>query len=286
MPGLYYMAIVLPFILSSSALPNCNEPDVQGSRPYLCAQSLNVGIKDLTPKPVKVGSTLYLHNIAAINEVSRTITLSLEIQIEFQNSHLGLKNSKNARFYKLTEEEIKSLNLPDIKVHKVETIPKNELTKAWFNNNTAKLIFERNIKVSMYCAFDFQRFPFDSQHCNFSYRLGDISSDYVKLEPPRLKYRDQHHVQGQPPLPLNQNWLPFDINFESKRTFNITKAGYETGFQESLSTARMLIHFKRNSLGLLFGGFYLPTLLFSFLSLISFGIHPDTVRYIFWYKSY
>ena len=43
------------------------------------------------------------------------------------------------------------------------------------------------------------------------------------------------------------------------------------------SYAGMQIHLKRNSLGLLLGGYFIPMLLFTLISLLSYGIDPKAV---------
>ena len=65
--------------------------------------------------------------------------------------------------------------------------------------------------------------------------------------------------------------LPFDIELKSMNTFGVFDAGY------NYSYAGMAVHFSRNGLGLLLGGFYGPTTVFKVLSLISFNINPEVV---------
>ena len=60
---------------------------------------------------------------------------------------------------------------------------------------------------------------------------------------------------------------------ESLDEFHIFEDGYNYPF-----TGIKLV-FTRNNLGLLAGGFYFPTLVFSLLSLLSFAIKPEVVSY-------
>lgn len=69
--------------------------------------------------------------------------------------------------------------------------------------------------------------------------------------------------------------LPFDIEMKSMETFGILDAGY------NYSYAGMAVHFSRNGIGTLLGGFYAPTTVFQVLSLISFNINPEVVSQIF-----
>ena len=91
------------------------------------------------------------------------------------------------------------------------------------------------------------------------------------LGPPKIRFDDELVVYGDKPLVVNQSSLPFTIKLESLDSMTLNVAGFKYSY------AQMMIHFKRNSLGLLAGGFYGPTLIFTCLSLISFTINPDIV---------
>ena len=70
---------------------------------------------------------------------------------------------------------------------------------------------------------------------------------------------------------MDQTLLPFDISFESLETKEHFLAGFNYSFAE------MRIYLSRNNLKSLIGSFFVPTVMFSFLSLISFSINPDIV---------
>ena len=77
---------------------------------------------------------------------------------------------------------------------------------------------------------------------------------------------------GDSPLRLEQDRLPYDININVIDPLYILEDGY------NFSYSGFDIYFKRNSIGVLSGGFFLPTGLFSVLSLVSFCIHYENVR--------
>ena len=90
-----------------------------------------------------------------------------------------------------------------------------------------------------------------------------VSSE-VGFESKLVKY-------GKGLIKLPQSRLPFDISLESLEPFNLT-------FDDSNhSTAGMRLHFIRNDFGQIFGGYYVPTKIFVFLSLISYSIDIDLV---------
>ena len=71
---------------------------------------------------------------------------------------------------------------------------------------------------------------------------------------------------------MKQSRLPFEITLESLEIFKVEEDGY------NYTHAGMKINFTRNQLGLLAGGFYVPTFMFSLLSLLSFAISSDMVH--------
>ena len=115
------------------------------------------------------------------------------------------------------------------------------------------------IKVTVYCNFDFQTFPFDEQECDLSlYDEINALTHYDGKEWTTLPY---------------QHGIPYMIRMKSMGTANLTFDGvYEP---QSILTIRFSL--KRNSFGLLIGSFYLPTGLFAFLSIGSYIIDPEIV---------
>ena len=56
--------------------------------------------------------------------------------------------------------------------------------------------------------------------------------------------------------------------------------------QGKLSSAGVMIHLKRDGLGLLLGSFYVPTGIFAVLAMTSYFINPDQVRHVTnWFES-
>ena len=72
---------------------------------------------------------------------------------------------------------------------------------------------------------------------------------------------------------VEQSRLPFKITLEPLAEFTVIEDGYHYSY------TGIKIVFQRNNLGVLEGGFYFPTLVFSLLSLLSFAIKPEMVSY-------
>ena len=134
------------------------------------------------------------------------------------------------------------------------------------------------LKVTVYCDFDFQAFPFDEQYCDFSLFETDHNSKWVILEEVEdfLYYggnRSQYLKNGWISLP-EQHEIPYTIRMKNMGTKNVYSE-YSYGPPYSHQTIQFVL--KRSSLSLLIGSFYVPSGLFAFLSIGSFIINPEIV---------
>ena len=132
------------------------------------------------------------------------------------------------------------------------------------------------LKVTVYCHFDFQAFPFDEQDCDFSLFETDNNVKRVILGEVEnsLHYGgnwSQYLVNGWISLP-EQDGIPYKVRMKNMGTKNVYYEGHE-GY--SHQTVRFVL--KRNPPTLLIGCFYVPTALFGFLSIGSFIINPEIV---------
>ena len=134
------------------------------------------------------------------------------------------------------------------------------------------------MKVTVYCDFDFSSFPFDQQECNISLRERHLTSDIIFNENITLYCKGQmcnEPENGLIKLP-DQHGISYQINMKLMGVTNLSF--YGDIYSYSYSTIKFSL--ERNTLGLLIGGFYLPTGLFAFLSLGSYIINPDIVSEI------
>ena len=131
--------------------------------------------------------------------------------------------------------------------------------------------YQQAFKVEIYCALEFIAYPFDSQECNFTFGSSVTFSEDLHLKETWLRYQNKRKKFGAGPLEIETNRLPFIISLESLREHVFTQAGYNYSF------VGMKMTLTRNSFGLLIGGYYGPTGMFSLLSLVSFTINPEIV---------
>ena len=140
--------------------------------------------------------------------------------------------------------------------------------ESWFNSFNGIIDYKQSIKVTIYCKFEFQSYPFDSHTCDFIY-IATAPVKYLLLNSSEIRYQN---VENQKEIiQVEQSDLPFHVELESLEQFNSTLTG------NNYSSTGMRIHIERNSLGLLIGGYYGPTTIFVLLSLVSYSIDADMV---------
>ena len=127
------------------------------------------------------------------------------------------------------------------------------------------------MKVTSYCSFDFNNFPFDHDHkCDLTFGSLTFATWRIKLETPYVMSKIVK--KGEYEIKIDDSKLvPFDINATSMPSFNVTADGY------NYSYTGITLHFKRNNLGLLVGSFYGPLTTFAILSMFSYFIDIEMV---------
>ena len=88
-----------------------------------------------------------------------------------------------------------------------------------------------------------------------------------------ILYENVSTTLGKDPIFIvaNHSPEPFDIALTSIAPFELSEYGYPFAF------TGMHMEFHRNSIGVLIGGYYVPTFIFSIFSLVSYSIDPDMV---------
>ena len=70
------------------------------------------------------------------------------------------------------------------------------------------LEFRQALKITIYCNFAFDTFPFDSNECDFVIRSGESRDAFLKLLPFEIHYNEKILVHGQEPIKIEQSVLP------------------------------------------------------------------------------
>ena len=128
------------------------------------------------------------------------------------------------------------------------------------------------LKVTSYCAFDFNKFPFDYDHkCNIFFGSQLMATWRIKLERPHVMSKIVERGKNKTKVNTNSTQVPFDMMATSMPSFDVLVDGY------NYSYTGITLYFKRNDLGLLVGSFYGPLAAFAILSMFSYFIHIDMV---------
>ena len=151
-----------------------------------------------------------------------------------------------------------------------------------FNGKHVNLGMSELIKITVYCNFDYNSFPFDNQECELSLYDPINDANWIILnEIGHLCYKGKckHFEEIESIYLPQQHGIPYTFrmkNLGSKNSLLGDDNGTYYSYPNSITTIKFLLH--RNSLDLLVGSFYLPTGLFGFLSIGSYIINPDIVN--------
>ena len=184
----------------------------------------------------------------------------------------------STRIWKIVNNnDIEQIFTPTLKVANTKSVAWFETYGAadykyfWFKR-PHHFEFRSSFRVDLYCTFEFNQFPFDSHQCDFFIGGYSLSVLYQTITPPTVHLKQKSLKLGDGRQRLEQKRLQFNIDVKVMDSFEI----YEDGF--NYSYAGMRIYLKRKSLGVLAGGFFIPTGSFSVLSLMSFSIHYENVN--------
>ena len=179
----------------------------------------------------------------------------------------------------LAPEDLEQIYTPSLKIANLKSIKWGEIygpsdLDYSFFALPHRLEYRIAFQAIVYCNFYFSDFPFDRHLCKF--QIGSALFGYKRehLLPSILEINHKDILKYEdPPRRLFGDRLPFDIDIKVDNTLLIFEDGY------NFSYAGFEIDFKRNTVGVLVGGFYLPTGLFSVLSLVSYTIHFSKVMF-------
>ena len=138
-------------------------------------------------------------------------------------------------------------------------------------NDTAHMTFYQYLKVTVSCNFQFNTFPFDFHDCDLDFGLHQNGYKMININPIQVLNSDatSEILNGKKAIP-NEH-LPFTFLMTSKKWYKYHNYEFMAPY------SGITIHMERSTLGSLVGAFFIPTAIFSMLSIISFSIPPDLV---------
>lgn len=282
---LVFLGIFMQVFGGISALSSCNEP-VDALKLCTNHHQYDRGASPMyqlskTKQPTPIGSSLTILAVSEFSEDEGTVTLELLISVWWNDSRLSLKSAENDSselfWYPITDSDLLEIFNPVMKIDSLSGMIKQErygpIDKDYYWFSMPHMLeIQQNYRVTIYCNFNFEKFPFDSQECDL--RIGSFANaNYDVIMVPAWIRDDDRSVAfyGDPPLLIHQSRQPFEIYVQVLETIDKPIVNYNYSFTGAKFT------FERNNLGLLVIGFYVPTGIFAVLSLISFSIDNETV---------
>ena len=230
--------------------------------------------------PMILKSSVIVYKIAELNEEENTITIKFLLSVVWHDTRLSLESSsqnKSIKWYAVNEFDQLQIFTPTLEISGTKTIVRTikygaiDKNYFWYNHPDNMMEYQQSLKVTIYCSMDFKHFPFDYHTCDFNFGASGIFIYVLKMNATKIYYKNQSVSHDEGLLHMKQTRLPFDIALESLESFENIEGEYKYSY------AGIRIHLTRNDFGVLIGGYYGPTIIFSMLSLVSYSIKADIV---------
>ena len=145
-----------------------------------------------------------------------------------------------------------------------------------YNCHQSMLAYVQQYELTFSCHFHLKHFPFDSHKCRIEFgNYWDETKD-LNLSATNIILRGYPTITTEDdPIIINNLSYPYKFQLESLPAFEIDYNS--TGFKYSFTG--VLLTLERNSIGYLMVGYYYPTAAFALLSMISYLIDADIVRF-------
>ena len=138
----------------------------------------------------------------------------------------------------------------------------------------SSLAYAEQYEMTLSCHFHLQSFPFDSHKCLIEFGDFWYKPKFLNLSATKLAVRDHLAITPEDdPIIIKDLPYPYEFKLESLPAFEIPYDGTNYSF------AGAVITLERNSINSLMVGYYYPTAAFALLSMISYLIDADIVRF-------
>ena len=145
-----------------------------------------------------------------------------------------------------------------------------------YQSGHPKLVYAEQFELTLSCQFHLTSFPFDSHKCRIEF--GDLyyETRFLNLSATTVWLRDYPFITPEDdPAIINNLPYPYKFQIESLPTFEINFNGSTV-----YSFTGALLTLERKSIGSLMSGYYYPTSAFALLSMISYLIDAEIVRFL------
>ena len=218
------------------------------------------------PSPCFIETYVEIFDIKEVDENRQTIELVVRLQWLWNDTRLTFKftdQNKPNGFPWFHVKDYSEVWVPRINFHaelykKVRTAL-TEFKMVYPNVITLNEFY--NIEIG--CDMKFQNYPFDAHDCNITFNTIGVKTDFIEMNP--ISVRDYH---------VHDEKHEFNLTFVA---MNPTKMCRWEDYCHSLGVIQMKLTRKSRKLYQLLGKYYIPTFIFSMLSLISYSISTEIV---------
>ena len=161
------------------------------------------------------------------------------------------------------------LHMTDNKI--LVTYGNEEKFSFWINTEDNSMEYIESIRVTFSCKFSFEDYPLDTHFCPLKFGSETVSTDKLLFEGVKILNIDGNATELTEKIRFENEHLPYDMWIEAINPFSHYNIGH---FSPYIGVTLIL---KRNTLGDLIAGYYIPTSIFAIFSMISFFIDPDVV---------
>ena len=131
------------------------------------------------------------------------------------------------------------------------------------------------LSVTLGCFIQPTSYPFDSHECNITMYDPNVEIEFQELLPV-LFQNNGKIIDDQKPIEIKNHALQFYITVKGIQPSIISRNGH------SFSATGLSFQFRRQNLGALVSGYFVPTGLYSFATILSFAIPKEQVcTYLF-----
>ena len=110
---------------------------------------------------------------------------------------------------KISEEKSRNLYIPKMTISNAKEIKKllnygrnDNADYIWFGQPNL-LEYRERLKLTIYCSFTFENYPFDSHHCNINLGSLDFTELHIKLMPLTVAHEHKSTFYGKEASSVN-----------------------------------------------------------------------------------
>ena len=247
----------------------------------ICKMEKNYSNLDF-PKPIPctIDPEIRIQEVVGIDEEKQVIRLIAKLVLLWNDTRINYNFVEGKRgvyhpWYLLDESIGVKIWTPHVYfTNSVSLLPgSHSFSKGslWYNHPNGFMLQEMK-EFSWSCQMHFGGYPYDTHKCVIGLSNSIGTSDLVTLNPPKLYPRQQTKQNGSF-LHLSDNNVQFDITFRSLPS----STTQEFSNNYSLAQFEITLSRKPDAARQLLPSYFVPTLIFSVLSLISFCIRLEQV---------